>query len=137
MFKKTFEYKDYNGNDRKDTLMFNFTEAELMEMDFEKQGGLINYINRISETQDGPALAEIFKDILLRAYGAKSDDGKRFIKNAQLKEEFEQSIPYSMYYTELARNSKAAAEFMNEVMPDHLKAKLAEAQKANHPALNK
>lgn len=135
MLKKTIEYTDYNGTERKETHWFNLTEAELTEMELEHDGGLANYITRISEEQSGPKIIKIFKDIILRAYGVKSDDGRRFIKSEELKEEFKQTEAYSILFMELATNAEKAAEFINGIIPKNLGSKVD--PKALHPAVNK
>lgn len=135
MLKKSFTYTDYNGNERKETHWFNLSEAELTEMELEVDGGLANYITRISEEQSGPKIIKIFKDIILRAYGIKSDDGRRFIKSEKLKEEFAQTEAYSILFMELATNSEKAAEFINGIVPKNVGTNVD--PKALHPALEK
>ena len=135
MIKKVMEYTDYNGNERKETLWFNLSEAELTEMELGVDGGLAAYITRISEEQSGPKIIEIFKKIILKAYGVKSDDGRRFIKSEELRNEFEQTEMYSMLFMELATKADKAAEFINGVVPKSVKSSVD----ANtlHPAIEK
>lgn len=117
MLKKTITYVDYNGNERKEDFYFNLTKAELMEMELSTTGGLAEMIQKVVSTQDGPAIIKIFKDLVLRAYGEKSADGKRFIKNDELKEAFSQTEAYSELFMELATNAEAAAAFVNGIVP--------------------
>ena len=88
MLKKTITYEDYNGVERKEDFYFNLTEAEVMEMELSTKGGLTEMINRIVAAQDATAIVKIFKDLILKAYGVKSPDGKRFIKSQELRDEF-------------------------------------------------
>lgn len=118
MLKKTITYTDYNGNERTEDFYFNLTEAEIMEMEMSTAGGLAESIQRIVKAQDAPAIIKIFKDLVLKAYGVKSPDGKRFIKNASLREEFEQTEAYSKLFMELATDEDAAAEFVNGIVPE-------------------
>lgn len=120
MIKETIEYTDYNGTDRKEDYYFNLTEAELMEMEMSTNGGMTGLINNIIAAQDAPAIIAIFKDLLLKSYGQKSLDGKRFIKNQALRDEFEQSPAYSQLFMKLATNSDDAAKFINGIMPAKL-----------------
>ena len=130
MLKKTITYKDFNDVERTEDFYFNLTEAELMEMELGVTGGMTEMIQRLISTQDGPAIARMFKELVLKAYGQKSLDGKRFIKNDQLREEFEQTNAYSQLYMNLATNADEAAKFMNAVIP----ANLAEQAKSSIPA---
>ena len=113
MLKKTIIYEDYNGVERKGDFYFNLTEAEVMEMELSTEGGLTEMINRIVAAQDAPAIVKIFKDLILKAYGVKSPDGKRFIKSQELRDEFESTRAYSILFMELATDEKAASDFVN------------------------
>lgn len=117
MYKKTIEYIDYNGVERKEDFYFNFTKAELMEMEYGTSGGLTNMMTSIISAQDTPSLIKIFKDLILKAYGVKSPDGKRFIKNDEVRDSFAQTEAYSMMFMELATDDEAAIKFVNGVVP--------------------
>lgn len=132
MHKETIIYVDYNGTERTEDHFFNFTKAELTEMQLGTTGGLAEMIQNIVNAQDVPALIKIFKDIILKAYGQKSPDGKRFIKSKELCDEFSQTEAYSQLFMKLAFDSDAAAKFINNVVPADMSAEL---NKSNHPAL--
>lgn len=117
MLKKTIEYVDYNGTERKEDFYFNLTEAELAEMELTTEGGMENMINRIIAAQDNASLVKLFKDLIYKSYGVKSDDGKRFIKNAGVFAEFSQTEAYSKLFMELATDEKAASDFVNGILP--------------------
>lgn len=121
MFKKTIEYTDFNGEKRKEDFYFNLTKAELLEMQLSASGGLQAYLMRIIETKDMPKLVEIFKEIIKKSYGEKSLDGRHFVKNADVWERFECSPAYSELFMELATDDNAAAEFVNNLLPDDYK----------------
>lgn len=117
MLKKTITYPDYNGLERTEDFYFNLTKAEIMEMELSTTGGLSEMIARIVAAQDAPAIIKVFKELILKAYGQKSADGKRFIKSAALSEEFEQTEAYSILFMELATDADAAAKFVNAIVP--------------------
>lgn len=117
MLKKTISYVDYNGTKRTEDFYFNLTKAEISEMELEIPGGMSEMLKRITAAQDTPSLVKIFKDLILRSYGVKSDDGRRFIKSEQLKEEFSQTEAYSELFMELATNADAASAFINGIIP--------------------
>ena len=117
MLKKTISYVDYNGTKRTEDFYFNLTKAEISEMELEIPGGMSEMLKRITAAQDTPTLVKIFKDLILRSYGVKSDDGRRFIKSQQLKEEFSQTEAYSELFMELATNAEAASAFINGIIP--------------------
>lgn len=117
MLKKTITYTDYNGVDRTEDFYFNISKAEVAEMELGTAGGYVEMLKRIVAAQDSPSLVKIFKEFLLKAYGVKSDDGKRFIKSDELSTAFSQTEAYVNLYMELATDAEAASVFMNGVFP--------------------
>lgn len=117
MLKKTIKYTDYDGNEREEDFYFNLSTAELMEMELSTTGGLEKYIQKIVAEKDSKKILEIFKEIIVKSYGVKSADGKRFIKNDEVREEFVQTEAYSDLFSELATNADAAADFINGIVP--------------------
>ena len=126
MLKKTITYNDYNGTERTEDFYFNLTKAEIMEMELSTSGGLAEMIQRIVKAQDAPAIIKIFKELVLKAYGEKSPDGKRFIKSEEISTAFSQTEAYSQIFMELATDSDAAAAFVNGIVPDVDKQKVAQ-----------
>jgi hypothetical protein len=117
MLKKTITYTDFNGNQRTEDFYFNLTKAEVTEMELAAEGGLSKAIEKIVAAKDNKQVIAIFKDLVLKAYGEKSPDGKRFIKSQELRDAFEQSAAYSDFFMELATNDEAAAAFVNAIVP--------------------
>lgn len=132
MLKKTIEYTDYNDVARKEDYWFHLSKAELMEMELGVTGGYTEMINKIINTQDVPSLIKIFKELILKAYGEKSADGKRFIKSDELATAFAQTEAYSVLFMELATDDNAAAEFVKGIIPSDI-----DVDKVDHPALKK
>lgn len=120
MIKKTVTYDDYNGFSRTEDFYFNLTKAEVMEMQLSTVGGLDTMLKKLVASNDMPSIIKVFKDLVLKAYGEKSPDGRRFIKNDELRSEFEQTEAYSIIFMELATDDKAAAEFINGIVPKDL-----------------
>lgn len=125
MIKRTIAYEDYNGVERKEDFYFNLSKAEVMEMEMSTAGGLAEMIQRVVAAQDQVSIIKIFKDLILKAYGVKSPDGKRFIKSKELSDEFSQTEAYSQLFMELATDANAAADFVNGIVPANM-AKQAE-----------
>lgn len=117
MLKKTITYTDYNGVERKEDFYFNLTKAELMEMEMSTKGGLAEMIQRVVDSKDVPEIIKIFKELVLKAYGEKSPDGKRFIKSKALSEEFSQTEAYSILFMELATDADEATKFIQGIVP--------------------
>jgi hypothetical protein len=117
MLKKTIAYVDYDGNNRTEDFYFNLSKAETTEMEMSIDGGLANSLRKIVQEKDAKRIIESFKDLILRSYGEKSPDGKRFIKNQEMRDAFSQTEAYSELFMELATNADAAANFVNGIIP--------------------
>lgn len=110
-------YLDFDNNERTEDFYFNLSKAEMLEMDMGQTGGMVQLLHRIIAEQDSKKIIEIFKDLVLKAYGIKSPDGKHFIKNEELSTAFSQTEAYSDLFIELATNADSAAAFVNAIVP--------------------
>jgi len=117
MLKKTITYEDYDGNKRTEDFYFNLSKAEVLEMEMGISGGMTQMLNRIIAEQDSEKIIKTFKEIILKAYGEKSPDGKRFIKSEELSTAFSQTEAFSQLFMELATDADAAAKFVNGIIP--------------------
>lgn len=131
MVVEKIKYTDFNGLEREEEFMFNLTEAEITEMELTTDGGLSDSIKKIIAAQDTPQIIKVFKMLLLKSYGEKSADGRRFVKSDKLSEEFAQTNAYSQLFMKLATDDKAAVAFINGIMPDSMQEKAA----VNNPGL--
>lgn len=133
MLKKTIKYTDYNGVERKEDFYFHLTKAELMEMEMQSVGGLTTMLQRVIDANDAPAIIKIFKDIVLKAYGEKSLDGKRFVKindaGVPLSIAFSQTEAYSELFMELSTDADAAAKFIQGIVPADIEISEEEIEK--------
>lgn len=117
MLKKTITYKDYDGNDRTEDFYFNLSKAECMEMELSTNGGMEQLIRRIVSEKDSAKIVKLFKELILKAYGKKSLDGKHFFKSEEISNEFAATEAYSELFMELATDVDAAGKFVAAVMP--------------------
>lgn len=120
MIKETIKYVDYNGNEREEDFYFDLNSVEILEMEATTSNGLIQKIDDIINAKDDAEIVKILKDILLKAYGRKTSDGKYFMKNEQITEEFKCSPAYPILYMELATDSQKAAEFYSGIVSENI-----------------
>lgn len=121
MYKRTFKYADFDGNDRVEEAFFHLTEAEVMMWITTNKGYTLDkLILELTRSGDVKRIMEIFEDLILRSYGQKSLDGRRFIKSKELSEEFKQTEMYSKLFMELVNDSAKSAEFVNAILPKNL-----------------
>lgn len=119
MLKKTITYTDYNGTERKEDFYFNLTQTEVYEMEMSVNGGLAEKLQKIIDAMDAPFIMKTFKDLIAKSYGVKSEDGKRFIKSPELSEAFFQTEAYNKLFQEIVTDAKAAADFVNGILPSN------------------
>lgn len=132
MRKETIKYTDYNGEERTETFYFNLSKAEITEMELSVDGGFSESLKVIVEKKDVPRTVQTIKELILKSYGEKSPDGKRFVKSKEISEAFSQTEAYTELFMKMLSDSKYAAEFMNSIIPADL-AKAAEDYAAAHP----
>lgn len=117
MLKKSITYTNFNDEEVTEDFFFHLSKAEIVELEMSEQGGLSDALKKIIESEDGKAIIAHFKKIILDSYGQRSADGKRFLKNMKIREEFESSEAYSVLFMELCTNSGSASEFINGIIP--------------------
>jgi hypothetical protein len=130
MVKKTVKNVDFDGNEGTEDFYFHLTEQELSEWELSVDGGLSTVLRKIIKSKDEKALIEIYKDLLTRSYGVKTQDGRSFVKNQEALDNFIYTQAFSDIYMELATNDKAASEFVNGVIPASVMAKAKEEEEA-------
>lgn len=146
MFTKTITYEDFNGTERTETHHFNLTQTEFMEIYANMPEGLSKAVDamdpidpnntdnenleatavKVIETLGNDGVLNFYKELVLKAYGIKSEDGRRFIKSKQLSEEFSQTLAYDNMMMEFMTTEKASSDFINAIIP---------AKLANKPAI--
>ena len=132
MHKEVITYTDFDGNERTETFYFNLSKAEITEMELSVDGGLSESLKSVIEKRDIPKTVAVIKDLILKSFGIKSPDGKRFIKSAELSEEFSQTEAYSELFMKMLSDAEYAAKFMNSIIPADL-AKAAAAYAKEPP----
>lgn len=123
MLKKTITYADFNGDEVTEDFYFNLSKAEIAELELKQKGGLVEYLTHIVEAEDGEGIIDTFKKIILLSVGRRSEDGKRFIKNDEIRDEFVQLGAYSELFMELVTNVQSANEFVLGIVPSDISKK--------------
>lgn len=121
MLKKTIKYVDYNENEREEDFYFNLSKAELTEMEMSLNGGLSVMLKRLVQEKNGAELIRILKEIILKAYGEKSDDGKHFRKGEDLSKSFSETEAYNSLFMEIVSSPESAMEFVKGLLPSDVR----------------
>lgn len=117
MLKKTMTYETFDGDFVTEDFYFNLTKAELTEMQLSEKKGFAEYLSEIVASNDGKLIIQNFKDIILKAYGQRTADGRSFEKTEAMRTWFAGTQAYSTLFMELATEAEKAAEFINGVVP--------------------
>lgn len=123
MLKKTVTYEDYNGVEQTEDFYFNLTKVECMELEFGFGTGetLSGSIRTLINAGDMATVISTIKKIVLTSYGVKSPDGKRFIKNDELRTAFEETPAFEQIYWELVTDAEKAADFISGIVPSAIR----------------
>lgn len=122
MLKKEVSYVDYDGNKVTETLYFNMTKTEIAAMQVRMDGKFIDYLQDLVKGNKIERLFHIFKDIVLDSYGKKSDDGRRFVKSKELRDDFEASIPFDNMMMEMLQDPDKQSQFVRAILPPDMTA---------------
>lgn len=112
MVVESVTYTDYDGVERTETFRFNLTNAEVMELEMSVDGGMSTMLQKIVDAKEGPIVMKVFKDILLKSYGEKSPDGRRFVKSPEISKAFSETEAYNIIFMKLVTDDKYAAKFV-------------------------
>lgn len=133
MIKKTVNYEDFDGNKRTEDLYFNLTKFEATEFALDLPDDITNEVtkegadatnmesvSRIVQKLGGKGIIDFIRKLVLKSYGIKSEDGRRFEKSEKISTEFSQTMAFDNLMMELLTDDNEAAKFINGVIPADL-----------------
>lgn len=129
MFRKMITYKDFNGIERTDPFYFHLNEAELMDIELDYGGNMSEAMKLMLEKHDVKGLLGIIAKLVRQAYGEKSGDGKRFMKNKEITDSFVTTEAYSALLIEMLNDENSLSEFMTKIMPSDMQSTLEQKLK--------
>lgn len=121
MLKKLIKYTDFDGNEREEEFWFNLSKADLARLEYSREGGMEAVVRRLQNRLSGPEVYKIFEEIVLGAYGEKSDDGRRFIKSPELSKAFSETPAYDELLTDILSSEENMANFIYALLPEDMK----------------
>ncbi len=124
MIKKVVKYEDFNGMERTEDLYFNLTKTELHNLNFAHYGTYAEQLQGIIDSKDIRVVTELFNEIIVRAYGKLSEDGRNFYKNKEIVDNFTSSAAYDALMQELLSNETSAAELFIGALPRDLQGQI-------------
>lgn len=129
MLKKTITYTDYDGMERTEDFWFNLSKTELTKLDAELPGGVLGVLRKIIDKKDRKALVDFIETLILRSYGEKTLDGKRFVKTPEMAEEFMQTPAYDELFMSILSDTDSQTSFINGVIPQSMVKEIEQTDK--------
>ena len=139
MIKESITYTDFDGETVTEELNFHLSKLELTELATELPDGVADDLNANSSPQEIVAIVveklgqkgiiEFIKKLILKSYGIRKtgQDGKtRFLKTAEITEDFASSVAFQDFVMKLVEDDDAANKFFNGVIPSELAAQIPE-----------
>lgn len=120
MLKRTIEYVDYDGVQRKEDFYFNLSQSEIAKMELSTDGGMVSKIKRVVDSKDGGEIMKMFEELILASYGEKTEDGKHFMKSDEIAKRFSCTPAYDKLFMELCTDPNVGAAFFNGIVPQEL-----------------
>ena len=128
MFKKDFEYTDYNGNKKTATYWFSLEKDEMLKLEIGNYGGLENTMKRMLDEKEPGKVLDLMEDIILSAVGEVSPNGESFYKNEKIRNDFKQTKVCHDLLFELMSNQDALRNFILGAIPSDLSARIMEEE---------
>lgn len=116
MQKLTIQFENFDGETVSEDLYFHLNIKELQAME-EWPVPLTKRIADLTNTQDGKKAFELMRDIIEVAYGERSEDGKRFVKNEEVLKNFTQGLAYDEVIIKFIDGSMDLAKFIEGLLP--------------------
>ena len=117
MFKTDLTYKDFLGNDVTETLRFNISEDEMLDLvreDARFDGG---YLSMVIEQKNYAQMMDIVRKLIVISYGELSSDGRTFRKTDERALDFLQSAAYGAFRDKLLEEDGFFEAFLIGIFP--------------------
>lgn len=136
MFERKFKFEGFDGKMYEDTWGFYLSKADLLEIQLGTFVGLDALMKRLIETKNGKEIMAIVKEIILKAVGHTSPDGRKFLRNDELREEFQQTDAYSQLFSELVTDPEKVLDFIFGAVPKEIGEKMREEREKELASAN-
>lgn len=119
MISKKIKYEDYNGETVEKTFHFHLNKSELTKFEYQEDGTRFSDIlqtigdDNVSVRQ----IIDIVEEIFQKSVGEKSEDGRRFVKNDEIRSELFDTEAYGELLSDLLSDPQGFAKFIQGMMP--------------------
>lgn len=117
MLERSFTYEGFDGKTYTDTWGFYLSKADLIEINYGSWVGIDVLLKQLVANKNGKEIVNIVREMVLKSVGKPSEDGRRFIRNQETRDEFYQTEAYSQLMSELLTEPQKVLDFLVAVMP--------------------
>ena len=136
MITREVTYTDYNGDEQTEKYYFDLTVPEMLELSFSSAGDIQSTLERLSNSRKVGEIFNIIQTLIFKSVGVKSDDGKRFVKNEEVLNDFKQSRGYESFLMKMMQDTDYASKFIEQLIPQDRIQQIAGVEKVDggkHP----
>lgn len=134
MLVRKITYEDLDGNTVTETFSFHFTKTQFMEFLLKfgnSEKSIEDNLSKIVKEEDVKTMYAQTKDLILMAYGERTEDGRGFNKSDEMREKFANSLAFDALFQELGNDEAALNQWMAGVMPKGLNVDISNETVAN------
>lgn len=117
MIKETVKYENFDGEQVETDLYFHMSKMEILAVGVNNLAGSLD---KIVKEKDIQKILEEVKKIVHGAYGERSEDGRRFIKNEEVLDRFKASPAYDEFIFTILTDHNKASRFINAIFPEEV-----------------
>lgn len=126
MFERKFTFEGFDGKTYEDVWGFYLSKADLLQIQLGTFVGLDQLMKRLIETKNGKEIMAIVDEIIMKSVGHTSPDGRKFLRNDELRDEFRQTDAYSQLFSELVTDPEKVLDFIFGAVPKEIGDKMRE-----------
>ena len=116
MLKKKVTYLDFNDQEVTEEFYFNLTTPEVTRIIAKIGSDIDVYAEKLAKEEDYEGIIDFTETLILTSYGVKSEDGKRFVKSKEARENFEYSAAYAELFEQLMTDPEQSKAFGQGLM---------------------
>lgn len=146
MLKKTLTFRDMDGVEHTEDWYFGLDAADVARLELASNGMLSDRLAAIGQRLEendgseegkekivranGREIMQLFEELIMASVGKRSEDGRRHVKNDDIRTDFQQTGSFGEFLIELSTNPVEASQFINQIFPNEALERLRKGQTA-------
>ncbi len=137
MIEIPISYKNFDNKEITEIYNFHLSYPEIAELETKYPEGFVEHFKKlIKNNNDIGSVLEFLKLLMMQSVGRRmGENGRRFVKDDDVRADFEQTGAYSALFIALATGEMPPEKFFNGIMPEDLHEKAAAMKKNMTPEL--